>query len=80
MNEFKVGDLITSKNFPSSLYEITGIEDSSSRYFVKTIVNWDGTLVQTEDPQGLYSYYENAIVPSFETTLRYEKLKREGRL
>lgn len=77
MSEFKVGDLISEPDHPASLYKIVEVDEDKSRYYVETILDWRGSPGPHESMVGAYLLFEESRLPTFETMLRYEKLKRE---
>lgn len=75
MSNFKVGDLVSSASFLDSLYKIIGVDATGSRYYIETIFDWEGRCVIQKVP-GLYLLRMNSQVPTFETMIKYEKLKK----
>jgi len=75
MNKFKVGDLISS-SYASSLYVITRVSEEDSRYYVECLLDWDSAGSHSSTMKW-YVLFKSSQIPTFETMLRYEKLKRK---
>lgn len=75
---FKVGDLISDNNFPKAIFEVIGVNVELNRYYIKTIIEWDGLVYVGLRFKGLYLKFKHATCPSLETYLKYLKYKEDA--